>query len=518
MSSRFHLTIQETDGERSRVKVTLGTYAFGRDPACQVVLRSMDVSRRHARMSFEETSFIVEDMGSASGTTVNDLPVGKGKRFTYPQIVMIGGVAVAITVAEPASSPPKEPAADDKDGVRITIAMDAAERGQVPMGGVAGQMAARLAMLYDLPLQFAAEPDLRKLYKLILNRVMELIPGARRGALLIIEPATGKLALRASEPEEFPPISRTLIQRAARDQQGFIWGDDDSQTDTSMSIVNLHIRTGMYVPLLWQGRTVGVLCVDNPRHRAAFRQEDLQFMISVAHYAASAVANQLLQDDIETNNRTLQHLLANFSPKLRGKLMQKARDGKLQPGGEKSDVTILMSDLRGFTRTSANLDSAVVVDMLNDYFSVLGDIIFQHDGTIDKFIGDAILAVFGSPEMDEQHPQKAVRAAVQMQVAIKSINERRRAEGLPCCDLGIGVHTGEVLHGFIGAAERLEFTVIGDTVNKASRYCDGAAAGEIVLGPRTQEAIQAEFETMQRRIGTKHEGDLQAWALQIGNS
>jgi adenylate cyclase len=267
------------------------------------------------------------------------------------------------------------------------------------------------------------------------------------------------------------------------------------------------------VPMLWKGQTLGVICVDNPKHRAAFRQEDLQFMISVAHYASAAVANQLLQDDIASSNRTLQGLLANFSPKLRRKLLQKARDGSLQPGGEHSNVTILMSDLRGFTRTAATLDSRTVLHMLNDYFSVLGDIIFQHDGTIDKFIGDAILAVFGSPEPDEQHALKSVRCAVAMQEAMRSINAARRSAALPCCELGIGIHTGEVLHGFIGAAERMEFTVIGDTVNKASRYCDGAKPSGILMGRATYEIIHAHIQCDETRISTKHEGDLAAWVV-----
>jgi adenylate cyclase len=269
----------------------------------------------------------------------------------------------------------------------------------------------------------------------------------------------------------------------------------------------------MYVPMLWKGQTLGVICVDNPKHRAAFRQEDLQFLISVAHYASAAVVNQLLQDDIASSNKTLQGLLANFSPELRRKLLQRARDGSLQPGGEHSNVTILMSDLRGFTRLSATLDSQTVLHMLNDYFGVLGDIIFQHDGTIDKFIGDAILAVFGSPEPDEQHALKAVRCAVAMQEAMQSVNAARRSAGLPCCELGIGVYTGEVLHGFIGASERMEFTVIGDTVNKASRYCDGAKPGGIIMGKATHDSVQDFIAAEETRIPTKHEGDLAAWVV-----
>lgn len=396
--------------------------------------------------------------------------------------------------------------------IKITDTVRAAERADIPVSSLTGNATARLRLLYDLPLQFAAEKDIRALYSLILSRVVDLIPGALRGALLIFEPASGKLALRASIPEDNPPISRTLIKRTIADGDGFIWSSEQEQ-DLSQSMMSIGTQTGMYVPLLWQGSPMGVLCVDNPQRKSAFGREDLQFMLAVAHYAAAAVANQHLQQDLAQNSRIMEHLLANFSPKLRSKLLEKAKEGRLQPGGEKSDVTILISDLRGFTRTSAHLPAEAVVEMLNDYFSALVEVIFQHDGTIDKFMGDAILAVFGSPEKDPEHAIKAVRAAMSMEQAMTLVNIRRQKAGLPYCELGVGLHTGEVLHGFIGAEERLEFTVIGDTVNKASRYCDAAKGRTIILSPELYSVVKDKVIAQEVTVATKHEGDLPAYLM-----
>jgi adenylate cyclase len=283
--------------------------------------------------------------------------------------------------------------------------------------------------------------------------------------------------------------------------------------EATESIKNLKIRSGMYAALPWDGKPVGVLCVDNPEAGAAFVEEDLRFMVAVANYAAAAVANRLLQDDLQANNRTMGHLLANFSPKLRALLVAKARHGQLQVGGETSEVTILMCDLRGFTRISAELACGDIVGMLNDYFSVLGDIIFEYDGTIDKFIGDAILAVFGSPEPDAEHASKAVRAALAMLAAVEDINARRAAGALPRCEVGVGIQTGNVLHGFIGNPERLEFTVIGDAVNRAARYCDAAGSGEILIGPATWAYVKQTVEGSMRTVATKHEGDAEVWVV-----
>lgn len=168
-------------------------------------------------------------------------------------------------------------------------------------------------------------------------------------------------------------------------------------------------------------------------------------------------------------------LLANFSPKVRTHLLQRAQMGRLRLGGEKSVVSVLCADIRGFARLTAELPTDEVVPLLNEYFAALTDCIFRNDGTIDKFVGDAILAVFGSPEDDPQHCRKAVFAGMDMQAAAQQVSRRRKGKGEVSCEIGIGSHTGEV-HGFIGSPERMEFTVIGDAVNRASPTAMGRKA------------------------------------------
>jgi adenylate cyclase len=159
------------------------------------------------------------------------------------------------------------------------------------------------------------------------------------------------------------------------------------------------------------------------------------------------------------------------------------------------------------------MDAEDVVGMLNDYFSALTECIFRNDGSIDKFVGDAILAVFGSPDPDPQHRRKAVQAAVEMQRAMVEVNRRRSQRSETVCEIGIGVHSGEVLHGFIGSPERMEFTVIGDTVNKTARYCDGAQAGQVLISPEVHQHVWRMVEALPTSIPTKHEGDLPAYRV-----
>lgn len=179
-------------------------------------------------------------------------------------------------------------------------------------------------------------------------------------------------------------------------------------------------------------------------------------------------------------------------------------------------MTILVSDVRNFTALSADMDPDAIVRMINEMFDALVPIVFEFDGVVDKFVGDSVLAVFGSPEPDDQQWEKAVRAALEMQNAIRMLGEGRRARRLPVFEIGISIHSGAVIHGFIGSQQRTEYTVIGDAVNKASRFCDGAGPGEIVISEPVFEQVFDFVDVVPKAIKTKHadvEPDLKAYVV-----
>jgi adenylate cyclase len=229
-----------------------------------------------------------------------------------------------------------------------------------------------------------------------------------------------------------------------------------------------------------------------------------------------AVATHQLQEKLRKESVVKANLLRQFSPKVAEQLL--SHRGKLKLGGQRSEVTILNSDIRGFTQLVCEMDPDDVVEMLNEYLSVLVPVIFANRGTIDKFMGDAILAVFGSLENDPKHHQNAVLAALDMQSAVDKLNEVRKLRGNPACKFGIGLHCGEVIHGFVGTAERMEFTVVGDAVNRAARYCAGAGPGEVLISPEMHEHVWRHAETQQTSIQTKHEGDFVAYRVISANA
>jgi len=399
---------------------------------------------------------------------------------------------------------------DVEPDVEIAEALEANVLAVPPADAAAMHAAQRLALLCELSLQFAGETRLDALTHTILERLVAVIPGAARGALLLRDQANNALLLKAHLSPGGPAVSETLARRTMAERKGFIWrrSDDDS---LGGSILHHHIETGMYAPLLWQGEALGVVCVDNPQRDSTFTDEDLRLLLTVAHYAAMAVANQRLQEQLRRESAVKANLLQHFSPKIAERLLH--HRGRLRLGGERSEVTILCSDVRGFTNLSKDMEPDDVVEMLNDYFARLIPVIFAYDGTVDKYVGDAILAVFGSPEPDGQQHEKAVQAALGMQAAMQAVNTMRMARGLVTCGIGIGVHCGEVVHGFIGTPEQMEFTVIGDAVNRAARYCDGASPGEVLISPAVYERVWKLVQAEPTTIETKHEGPLDAYRI-----
>ncbi|MBK9294391.1 MAG: DUF4339 domain-containing protein [Oligoflexia bacterium] len=174
-------------------------------------------------------------------------------------------------------------------------------------------------------------------------------------------------------------------------------------------------------------------------------------------------------------------------------IAQKILHGEMKLGGEKKTATVFFSDIRGFTSLSEKMSPDEVVHMLNEYMTEMVKIIQKHKGVVDKYVGDAIMALWGVPESTSQDAPNCVRAALEMREAMIKFNQKRKAKALPELQIGIGIHTGEVLAGNIGSEERLEYTVIGDTVNQASRIesANKEFDSDILISDTTYALIKA---------------------------
>lgn len=481
------------------------------------------ISRVHARVWKEDNLYWIEDHQSSRGTLLNGVEIkGMGKQMIHPaDLIILGETTLRIESLESldafaqtnyleigTSLLPDEQQADL--GLIIAHDLDATNFDPAPSKDSGDAGAFRLKLICELPLRFAAKTELKELLPTIVDRLVELIPNAESWALALRDPKTNVLLLKAHRSPHDPHVSETLSRRAMGERKAFIWNRAITE-DLSGTILQGPINTGMYAPLLWQDEALGVICAESCSLENVFDEEDLRLIIFMAHYAAMAVGSHRLQEKLRQESVLSAKLLRQFSPKVAERIL--AHQGHLRLGGERSEVTILNSDIRGFTMLTREMDPDDIVEMLNDYFAVLVPIIFAQQGTIDKFMGDAILAVFGSPERDFKQYEHAVLAAVEMLAAVTKVNENRRLRGLPCAESGIGIHCGEVVHGFVGTSDRMEFTVIGDVVNKAARYCTGAIGGEVLISPEVHERVWQIVQVEQTTIQTKHEGDFQAYRV-----
>ena len=176
----------------------------------------------------------------------------------------------------------------------------------------------------------------------------------------------------------------------------------------------------------------------------------------------------------------------------------------LELGGDLRKVSIMLSDIRGFTTISEQLEPTQVVTIINRYLGAMTDIIMAHQGTIDEFIGDAILAVFGAPQYRDDDADRAVQCALAMQAAMADINARNEAEGLPAISTGIAINTGDVIAGNIGSERRSKYGFVGHPMNVTSRIEDFTAGGEILISDSTLQALEGDYAvTNSQKINVK---------------
>ena len=235
----------------------------------------------------------------------------------------------------------------------------------------------------------------------------------------------------------------------------------------------------------------------------SFNQMRVQLQESEAALLGSNAQLNDANQSLEKHNRFIRHTFGRYlSDDIVDNLLDQPEGLKL--GGETRPVTILMSDLRGFTSMAARLVPEQVVAILNRYLGAMVEVIARHQGTIDEFIGDAILVIFGAPVRRADHAESAVACAVAMQLAMDSVNEANRRDGLPELEMGIGVNTGEVVVGNIGSDTRAKYGVVGSSVNLASRIESYTVGGQVLISAATRLEVGDSLQVgEQREIAAK---------------
>ncbi|MBW2527687.1 MAG: GAF domain-containing protein [Deltaproteobacteria bacterium] len=353
----------------------------------------------------------------------------------------------------------------------------------------------RLRLSYELSRDIANERDTGKLLEKILQSIFRFIP-AQRGVIFLRD-ENDELAPMASHRNDGSrdpiSVSTTIMKKAVEQRTAVLTHDAamDFAASKGKSMILNQIQSAIVAPMLHKDEVLGVLWLDS-KSLAQFQPKDLQLVTGVANQAAMFIEINILGKQVEEELVNRERLSRLLSPNVAERVISGEFDVK--PGGTRAECSVFNSDIRGFTRMSENTSPEEIVEMLNDYFELMVETIFKHEGTLDKFMGDGIMALWGAPMSHPDDAERAVECALEQVDALEGFNQDRIARDLAPLGVGFGIHTGAVVAGYIGSSKALSYTVIGDVANTSARLCSRALAGQIVVSETTHAALPERFE------------------------
>jgi adenylate cyclase len=515
------LVYQEDDTERN-IPVTAEGVELGRSPDCDIVIKDFGVSRKHAKVIADGDRCRLIDLKSKNGTHVNGVPVLEAFLNDGDQI-MLGKFLLRFqrTLEEVVELDEEKPMPEAEAGTVIRSVgdlqklLDSEKLGgegtdTAPPSPVRVEVASPeientnriLRSLSELAKTLITtapdQPD--EVSERVMEAVFEYIPADRGFLMLYDESGNLKPKVvkhRRDGGEGKISISKTIADRVVQDRVSILTSDAqvDPRFATGESIRFHGIRSAMCAPL-WKGdEVIGIIHVDSPIQTNTFKVADLDLLSALANYAAVAIERANMNKRVQDEKLKRGRFEKYFSPSVVTRILSEGEKDEVQ----ELEASIVFADIVGFTPMAEKLgDPRAVAEILNECFSRMVDAIMEHDGTLDKFIGDCIMAVFGAPYPQKDHAVRAIQVTLEMRRRLEELN---RESGSVPIQMRMGINSGRVVAGPIGSVKRKEFTVLGDTVNIASRIESMVAeAGQVVVGERTWELAENCFEF--RDLGT----------------
>jgi len=481
----------------------------GRAPNSDIPIFDPTISRRHAEIDCG-AGFAIRDLGSSNGTYVNGERVTE-RALTPGDVLTFGKVSFRVMEAPEVPAPPPRPAPahptpDTGPRTGGTI------RRQLPALGGRGMLSGRLrgpditvspsddasqderrlALLVEIAKGLSGAVDIDRLLDKVATYVFQIFDADRVAINLLGD--KGEMVPKISRDRRGTEAGRTVPQSIARKviQEKVAVLTDNAPEDErfgGQSILLQSVRSAMCAPLLGTDHEVqGVLYVDNQAATHQFGDEDLDFLVAFSGIGGVAIENSKFAERIRKEALVRSNFERYFAPSLAARIASSPDAVRL--GGDKRAIAVLFSDIRGFTALSESMNPDDMATLLSEYFTEMVDCVFRNGGTLDKFMGDAVMAQWGAPIAAEDDADRAMTAALDMMRGLDELNKKWRAAGKPTLQIGIGLNYGEAFAGNIGSEKRLEFTVIGDAVNTASRLCSAAEGGEILLTDEMRRALR----------------------------
>ncbi len=353
----------------------------------------------------------------------------------------------------------------------------------------------RLRIAYEVTRELVGEREIDTVISKILAACFKFVR-ADRGVIFLNEEGTltPRCNRRRSGGEAPVTVSSTILEHVKTTRTAVLTNDAamDFANAKGKSMILNRITSAMVVPLIHNDTLLGVLWLDIEQ-LAVFNQKELELVTSLAHQASMFIENALLAKKVESEIVTRERFSRLLSPNLAQQVIAGKLDIKLG-GSQLNECTVFNSDIRGFTRMSDGAAPQGIVDMLNEYFELMVEVLFKYEGTLDKFMGDGIMALFGAPVSHPDDPVRSVQTALEMMDVLGALNRKRIGRGETPLAIGIGIHTGPLVAGYVGSSKALSYTVIGDTANTSARLCGIAEAGQVVVSESTAARLGNRFE------------------------
>lgn len=333
-----------------------------------------------------------------------------------------------------------------------------------------------------------------------------LLRAAGGGDLAVIAEATsaqGEVVIRNVPIDAYPDVPAKIVRYVERSGVPVVLRNAAVSGEFTRDpyVIRRRSRSLVCAPITDKSVLVGIVVLENDLAEASFTAGRLDVITMLAAQAAVSIANaelyQTLEDRVrertealEVRNAFIRQIFGRYlSNEVVDSLLERSEG--LAFGGQRREVTILFSDLRGFSTLTDELEPEQVVRLLNNYLSAMTDVIQRHHGTIDEILGDAILCIFGAPLRRADDAERAITCALEMQQAMATVNTWNRAQGLPEVEMGIGIHTGDAVVGNIGSEKRSKYGVVGTPVNIASRIESFTLGGQVLVSGTTVAAVRA---------------------------
>lgn len=478
-------SIRFLNGPRENQQIDIsGGEICGRDEATEVQILVPGISRRHCQFVEEHGGFFLCDMGSMNHTYVNQQSI-KRHKLEHGDTISVGGVHFEFSYDNLLVTQSGEIEPEDLHGV--VEASNFFHSGIFESAGASTSkqietLKRRLQTFYDVVQGLGTVQNTNELLNQIMLKLFEAFPQCDRGLVMVgdtIDTLTPKVArYRDPKASSNMPISSTVSRRVFQERQAILSKDlmDDSEVGMSDTIIQFQHRSMMCAPLLFQDDCLGYILLDS-KGKGRFDHDDLSLLTGISSLATIFLKNDRL--------RRLKEIQKYVPPDLADQIANGEID--MKPGGDEKTGTVFFSDLIGFTSMSENLRPHEIIELMNRYFERMVGIIFKHHGYIDKYIGDAIMAVWGVPTPVEDEVTHAISAAIEMQVALFLFNQELLAEGGRELFMAIGLNSGDFIAGNLGSERRMEYTVLGDAVNLAQRVESKAGRGTVYISEPTYE-------------------------------